>query len=145
MIPAGEKKKFKGKDPREDTITGTANILFVDDEDMICEMSSYILGELGYNVIFCYNGLNAVEHYRKSWKEIDLVILDITMPVMDGIEAFTEMRKINPKIKALIITGHLLQNKEQEILKLGPKGILYKPYRNVELSQLITKILDTDM
>ncbi len=88
---------------------------------------------------------SVLEEYRKYWRGIDLVILDIAMPVLDGIEAFIEMRKINPKIKALIISGHFIEERKQEILKLGMKDILQKPYRNFELLQLIINTLATDI
>ena len=85
---------------------GSARILVVDDEELVRDMVSEMLRILGYQVTVCSNGEDGLSYYRDSWQHIDLVILDMVMPKMGGRDAFIAMRKINPKIKALLASGY---------------------------------------
>lgn len=121
--------------------TGSANILFVDDEDMLCDMVAEMLGELGYTVTVCHNGSDAVQHYRRTWKDIDLVILDMVMPVMAGGEAFDHMKEINPDIQAIIASGFSIEREARRMLEDGAAGFIQKPFCRAELSQKVAQVL----
>ena len=119
-----------------------ANILLVDDEKMVCDTVSRMLETLGHKVIIAQNGIDAVNEYRHSWKLIDLVILDMSMPGMDGNDTFLEMRKINPDITALLSSGYSMDGEIEKILKKGIRGFIQKPFRQETLSQSIFNILN---
>ncbi|MFC1671117.1 PAS domain S-box protein [Spirochaetota bacterium] len=123
------------------TISGSANILLVDDEDIVCKVATKMLEVLGYKVIVCKNGLEAINEYKKSWQHIDLVILDMIMPEMNGRDTFIEMKKINPKISALLSSGYSMDDDTKEIFQQGIKGFIQKPYNKSEISQKIADVL----
>jgi two-component system, cell cycle sensor histidine kinase and response regulator CckA len=120
---------------------GHGSILLVDDEEMIREIASQMLQNLGYTVKTCKDGREAVDYYRASHGAIDLVILDMIMPRLNGREAFLEMRKINPGIRALLSSGFSVDGEAQEVMKLGIKGFVQKPYRMKEMADKISEVL----
>ncbi|MFZ5867509.1 MAG: PAS domain-containing hybrid sensor histidine kinase/response regulator [Thermodesulfobacteriota bacterium] len=116
-------------------------ILLVDDEASLREMLSEMLQEMGMAVIAAADGSEGVEIYRRRWQEIDLVILDMIMPRMNGKEAFIEMRRINPSVKVLLSTGYGAETALTEALAEGIAGFVPKPYTVDELSQAIAAAL----
>ena len=100
-----------------------------------------MLESLGYTVSACSNGEEAVEFYRHSWKKVDLVIVDMIMPTMDGEQTFAVMRTINPEAVVLITSGYSLDGKAQNMITRGAKGFIQKPYRMGELSAKIVEVL----
>jgi CheY-like chemotaxis protein len=124
-------------DAKEKNSRGT--ILLVDDDSCIREsLSAYLRGN-DYGVFTAVDGLDAVEKYGKDGgSAIDLVILDMVMPRMDGREAFIKMKEINPSIKAIGITGYSNYTKE-EMAALGMKNMLHKPFAFEELSSIIAE------
>lgn len=113
------------------------HILLVDDEHLVLESANRILKGLGHTVVCCQNGAEAVGYYKAHWENLDLVILDMVMPVMDGRTAFLEMQRINPAVKVLLSSGYSLEEKTQELLNQGVSDFLQKPYR---IDQLISRI-----
>ena len=137
-----KRNKAKKSKSHPKSLKGTAHILLVDDEEMISQVASEMLKLCGYTVSISKNGADAVEFYKENFKSIDLVILDMVMPVMGGKEAFIEMKKINPDIKALLSSGYSVENEAQRVLNKGAKGFIQKPYHKRELFEEITKILN---
>jgi two-component system, cell cycle sensor histidine kinase and response regulator CckA len=91
-----------------------ATILLVDDEEIVVNYTSRLLRKNGYNVTVRTDGLEAVDYYTEHWKSIDLVILDMVMPIMDGNAAYQRMKKINDDIHVLFCSGH------------DPKGVMHE-------------------
>lgn len=119
----------------------SANILFVDDEVPLCDMVSEMLGNLGYQVTVCRNGRDAVEYFRRAWRDIDLVIMDLVMPLMSGSEALGEMRRIDPNVTAVVASGYSMEGEAQQLLEDGARAFVQKPFRRAELSQTIAEVL----
>jgi CheY-like chemotaxis protein len=112
-------------------------ILLVDDDNFIRESLSAFLRGNDYSVFTAIDGLDAVEKYEKTnGGAIDLVILDMVMPRMDGKEAFVKMKAINPSIKAIGITGYTNYTQE-EMAALGMKKMLHKPFAFEELLNVV--------
>jgi CheY-like chemotaxis protein len=123
----GDEKKSRG------------TILLVDDDSCIRESLSAFLRGDDYGVFTAVDGLDAVEKYGKTGGgSIDLVILDMVMPRMDGREAFVKMKEINPSIKAIGITGYSNYTQE-EMTALGMKRMLHKPFSFEELSRVVAE------
>jgi CheY-like chemotaxis protein len=118
-----------------------ARILLVEDEEMIRNVASAMLERLGYAVYVCDNGQDAVDHYREEWQNIDLIILDVIMPELDGEETFIAMQEINPALKVLVSSGYSLDDKTQNIIQKGAKGFIQKPYRKGALSVKVAEVL----
>jgi len=116
-------------------------ILFVDDEGTVRETTATLLRSHGYDVLTCADGREAVACYGESWKNIDLVILDMNMPVMNGRDAFLLMQKINPGVRAILATGFSLDASAREILDEGASAYIQKPFRIRELVDQIEQVL----
>jgi two-component system, cell cycle sensor histidine kinase and response regulator CckA len=113
--------------------SASARILVVDDEESVRECTATMLRHKGYRVVTCKDGAEAIDYYGKSWQRIDLVILDMNMPVMNGHDAFIAMRGINAGIRAMLATGYSLDDNAQEILHEGALSYIQKPFRMHEL------------
>jgi len=130
-LPAGQ-QDF-GQPQALPDLAGTGSILIVDDEEMIRSIAAQILKIAGYQVQTCADGQEAVELYSRQHQNIDLVIMDMVMPRLDGREAFAQMRKINPKVKVLLSSGFSEDGDAQAILQDGALGFIQKPYHSAEL------------
>jgi PAS domain S-box-containing protein len=139
VMSVAPEKKAAG--PLTDDLTGQGRILLVDDEEMVREAAQNLLKHLGYDVYTCSDGAEAVGFYSEHQNEIDLVIMDMIMPVMNGMDAFIKLKKINPKVKVLISSGFSAGRESNELFKLGLKGYLGKPYHLADLAAKIKKVI----
>lgn len=114
-------------------------ILVVDDEEMIRIVTSDILRALGYQVILCNDGREAIECYLEKGETIDLVILDLMMPEIDGFETFARLKKINPDVKVILSSGYSLDGQIQELLDQGALDFIQKPFKVSQLTQSLTR------
>ncbi|MCH2205596.1 MAG: response regulator [Lentisphaerales bacterium] len=126
----------------EDAWRGDETVLVVDDEDMIWEILIENLQELGYTVILAEHGEDAVQIFQENPGFIDVVILDMVMPKMNGREAFGELKKIDENVKVLLSSGYMAEGEAGDLLENGAKGFLRKPYKMIDLAKMIRKILD---
>jgi len=130
---------------REEKIpTGHETVLFVDDEEMIIDVSKEMLKTLGYEVLTARNGREAIEVYKENRDRIDIVIMDMIMPEMGGGEAYDRLKEINPDIKVLLSSGYSINGQAKEILERGCNGFVQKPYSIKDLSRTIREVLDKD-
>lgn len=123
---------------------GSGMILLVDDEEMIRRMATTMLSSLGYQVQCASDGLDALEVYRNSADKIDLVILDMIMPHMNGPDCFRELKKFDPDVKAILSSGYSRDGAVQDVLDEGMLGFTQKPYRMRELAGLVASVLRDD-
>jgi CheY-like chemotaxis protein len=141
-LPASDKRVSGGKKPTGEIIEGSEMILLVDDEDMILTVGEQILDRLGYKVIIAKGGEEAIELYKVNQEKIDMVILDMIMPDVDGKMAYEKLREINPDIKVLLSSGYSITGQAQEILDKGCNGFIQKPFNLKDLSLKLRDILD---
>jgi CheY-like chemotaxis protein len=144
-LPAEAKRKDMQVEPNleDEALYGTETILLVDDEDMIWDVIIDMLQELGYSVILAGNGLDAVEIYRDNPGLIDLVMLDMVMPELDGHGAFFRLKEIDPNVRVLLSSGYVSEEDARDVLDAGAVGFLQKPYRMVDLARKIRSIFAT--
>jgi CheY-like chemotaxis protein len=128
----------------EVSIRKEAKVLLVDDDELVRNLVSNMLRSLGHKAVICKDGLEALELYRQSWREFDLVILDMMMPRMNGRDAFVNMRSINKDIKALLISGFSIEGEAQSLLDAGMKGFIQKPFNFSDFSKVVGKILNDE-
>ncbi|MBN1758873.1 MAG: PAS domain S-box protein [Chitinispirillaceae bacterium] len=121
--------------------TGTGMVLVVDDTPLIREMMEEALIDAGYSVHTCNDGNEALSWYRENHAACDLVILDYTMPDLNGKECFTSMKKVNPTVKAVLTSGHAVDNEIGRTLDAGVISFLQKPFEVDDLTALVRKIL----
>ena len=124
------------------TIKAGTRVLLVDDEEIIRDITSQMLQEKGCQIVTFPDGQKAVEYYREHYREVDVVMLDMIMPKMDGLETYRLMKNINPCIKALLSSGYSMEEQAQELLNDGVNGYLQKPYRLADLIDQIGKALE---
>jgi CheY-like chemotaxis protein len=115
-------------------------VLLVDDEETVREIGREMLQELGFTVVTANDGRDAVEKFRAA-PRIAFVLLDLTMPVMDGAQCFSELRQLDPEVKVIMSSGY----HEQEVTELfagkGVAGVIQKPYHFSALREGVRKIL----
>ena len=116
-----------------------AKILVVDDAAFIRMRCTKLLIQSGYEVVEAATGVQAVEAYKAS--RPDVVLLDITMPDMDGLAALKEMRKIDPEARIAMLSAMGQQAVVMEALKAGAKDFVVKPYEPERLLGTIQKLL----
>jgi CheY-like chemotaxis protein len=103
------------------------SILVVDDEPMALNLARQILGEAGFQVMTAASGFECIELCRSKPNAFDLVILDLTMPGMNGYETFARLRTICPELTIVISTGFIAQEKLNQMLAEGLTGFMRKP------------------
>ncbi len=141
-IPASEKKVMQQKTKPQEIQKGNETILLVDDEDMVIHATSEMLETLGYSVNVARSGEEAIVFCRKNNDKIDLVILDIVMPAMNGGEAYSILKEINPQIKVLLSSGYSVNESVTKMLDNGCQGFIQKPFSLIQLSQKVREVLD---
>lgn len=122
-------------------IHGQGHILVVDDEDIICEVTADALEMLGYEVSVCKDGTTAVEFFRDSQDKVDLVILDLVMPDMNGWTVCRKIKEINPNVKVLLTSGFTKDTIPEKALHEAVDGFLEKPVQIIELSRIVAQTL----
>jgi CheY-like chemotaxis protein len=120
---------------------GTGTILLVDDEESLIALGARMLEHLGFTVLTAADGLQAVDLYRERGKEIDLVLMDMTMPHMDGAEAFGELRRLNPEVRVVLASGYSHEDVASRFAGKGLDGVLQKPYTLLKLREALAGLL----
>ncbi len=117
-------------------------IMIVDDEDFVTLLAQRVLTDEGYRVVTAKDGFQALDIYKKLGDKIELVILDFTMPIMDGSEVFNELRMINPQVPVVLSSGFTEQDKLKWMLAKGLRGFIPKPYTQQKLLLQVRSTLD---
>ena len=115
-------------------------VLVVDDEESILQVASDILSYLGYSVVTSPSGQQAVDLLLQGARP-DLVLLDVIMPGMDGVETFRKLREIEPDLPILISTGYAEGSAVQSLADEGVAGFVNKPYAIEALGKRLEQIL----
>ena len=127
--------------PTQKGRTGHGRILVVDDEETVRTVLSAMLSSAGYEVVTACDGEEAVTYYRDHGHEIDLVILDMSMPKLDGRACFRALEAINPIVDIIISTGHAVEGVAHDLLRDGRGGLLQKPYLRDRLFDEVERVL----
>ena len=128
-------------DAKEDA-SGT--ILLVEDEELLRTMGEELLEAMGFTAITAENGREALRIYRDRSGEIDVILLDLIMPVVGGIEAYHELRTISPTVPIIICSGYGVDSVEDVIAQDQHAGFVHKPYKPGELRDVIVKMMKGD-
>ncbi len=128
--------------PRQEKSISSLNILLIEDEQVICEVTGKMLAREGHNVRCFTSSRKALDYYRSNWKKTDVVILDMVMPEMDGRETYFKMKKINPAVNVIIASGYSFNQEINDVMKSGVKAFIQKPYTIGELRENISRITE---
>ena len=141
FLPASLNRADPGLAAEEPIIKGTETILIVDDEPDILEIGKEMLEALGYRVYAASNGSQAIDIYKNNIHRIQLIILDMIMPDMNGEQTYAQLIKIDPDVKVLLSSGFSQNDQAARILEKGCNGFIQKPFKIQLLSQTIRKII----
>lgn len=120
---------------------GSGTILLVDDEDPIRAIGARMLRHLGFDVLLASDGDEAVELFRQHKDEITCVLLDLTMPRMDGEEALGQLRRINSDVCTILASGYGESEIAERFAGKRLAGFLHKPYSLSDLSDILRRAL----
>jgi two-component system cell cycle sensor histidine kinase/response regulator CckA len=141
-VPLSAQKPTSESPVKDRLIRGSETILLVDDEAMILEVGKALLEKLGYGVVVANGGQEAFDAAKQNDGAIDLVILDLVMPGMDGGHVFDGIRRIHPQMPVILSSGYAIDGQAEEIMKRGCNGFIQKPFNISELSRKIRAVLD---
>jgi two-component system, cell cycle sensor histidine kinase and response regulator CckA len=120
---------------------GSGTILLADDEESLRALGAEMLESLGFAVLTAEDGRQALELFKQRSAEITLVILDLTMPHMDGVETFRALRQLNPGIKIILASGYTQEDVASRFAGKGLSGVLQKPFSIDKLTRLLAAAL----
>jgi two-component system, cell cycle sensor histidine kinase and response regulator CckA len=117
---------------------GRRLVLLVEDEPLLRDLARQMLERLGYEVSTAADGAEAVEVFRREYKEISCVLLDLTMPRMDGWETLSALRALQPDIPVVLTSGYDEVRLMEDLHRERPQAFLHKPYRMKDLKEALT-------
>jgi len=141
-LPVAEEKcSIEHCPEKEDILKGSGVILLVEDEDVVRETVASMLKELGYTVYTAENGKIGADEYKKHSDEIDLVILDMIMPEMNGKDCFYAIKEFDENAKIILSSGFSREEDVFELKENGLKAFIKKPFYISELNKVIHSII----
>ena len=126
-----------------DSARAKQSILVVDDEPMALTLVKRILTEAGYDVVTAQSGFECLDLFRQHPYGFNLVLLDLTMPFMDGEETFQRLREIRADMPVALCTGFVQQEKLDRLMSAGLAGFLRKPVAPDEIVSLVRSMLQS--
>jgi len=129
LLPASDQLVASEQAGLHDKVwTPQGAVLIVDDEETIREVAAMMLEGIGFSIFTAENGLDALEIYRRHQHEIVGVLMDMTMPKMDGKACFRELRRMNADVKVILSSGYNEQDATSRFVGQGLAGFIQKPY-----------------
>jgi len=116
-------------------------VLVVDDEDHVRELCMQFVTHLGYEAIGVADGNQALKTLSDLGHDIALVILDLTMPVMDGVLTFQELRRIRPDVLVILSSGCNMEDVSERFINDRPAGFIQKPFQIHDMKEKIAQVI----
>jgi CheY-like chemotaxis protein len=133
----------KGKPESRVSPKKTRCVMVVDDEPMALVLAKQVLSQAGFDVVPAQSGFEALDLFRKHLGRFDLILLDLSMPVMDGEETFNRLRAIDSQVVVLLNTGFIEKHRLDRMMAAGLAGFLRRPYRPDEVIEQIQSVLES--
>jgi CheY-like chemotaxis protein len=141
LLPLAAENVDSGVPPEKRVRTERSlRVLAVDDDPGVRDLVLDLLRAAGHQAVGASDGRQALALYRERWKELDLVLLDMVMPEMDGQDTFHALRRVNPAARVIILSGYSLEGKVQGLLSDGAAGFLRKPISMADLDQMLAQV-----
>ena len=141
-LPATDLQEVDDIENSTEMVKGNEAILLVDDEESTIQVEELMLRKLGYQVVPALSGQKAVELYKEKMVDLDLVALDMIMPEMNGKDTYEALKRINPEVKVLLVSGYSQNKQIDELMDQGCHGFIQKPFDIVQLSQKLREVLE---
>jgi len=143
LLPAGSRAApGEGAVEAEPQWRGSGTILFVDDDPGIRTLGRRLLERIGFSVLTAADGRECLEIYGQRPEEISCIILDLSMPVMDGAEALGELRRIRADVRVILSSGYGDEEIARRFMEAPPAGFIQKPYRLASLVRTLRTVLE---
>jgi PAS domain S-box-containing protein len=146
LFPAApdEPSLLPGVNPVPPPWQGHDTLLLVDDEETVRVLGKQMIERLGFRCHAAAGGAEALEYFRIYHDEVTVVLLDLTMPHMDGEETYRALRRLVPAVRVVISSGYTQQDVTQRFAGLGIAGCIQKPYRFATLTAVLRAALDAE-
>jgi two-component system, cell cycle sensor histidine kinase and response regulator CckA len=147
MLPAAKAVRPACDLPEKHAILPASGgtILIVDDEPLILQYCREMIKSLGFSVFSAHKAEEAITIFKEHHRDIDVTILDLIMPKMNGLQLLEALRSINPEIKTIITTGHTLDSRISEKITRGSHQYLKKPYTRDQLANSIAILMASEV
>jgi PAS domain S-box-containing protein len=142
FFPATDQELLVVPERNDTTLSGTETVLVVDDEEVILNMVETVLRKEGYTVVTARNGQDAVNLAQDLDGSIDVIVLDMGMPVLDGPKAFPLLMKARPDAKIIVCSGYDVNGDCQLLLDNGAVAFIKKPFQLNDLLREIRQAVD---
>ncbi len=142
LPPAAAPAEVRETPPAPAPWRGSGTILVVDDEELIRYVARRLITRLGFDVVVAANGREGVEAFRNAAGRVRAVLLDLTMPVMDGAAALREIHGIDPNVPILLTSGF---NQAEALARFGVhdwSGFLHKPFLPEQLAEALRRVVE---
>jgi CheY-like chemotaxis protein len=141
LLPSGLEQRFD-----EALIAGAPNqrkhsILVVDDEPMALELLHGVLSDAGYEVAVAQSGFESLDLFRRDTHAFDLILTDLSMPLMDGEETFERLRQMSPTVNVVLMAGFVDSGRLEKMMNNGLSGFVGKPFAPVEILAVVTSVI----
>ena len=141
LLPSGLEQRFD-----EALIAGVPNqrkhsILVVDDEPMALELLHGVLTDAGYEVAVAQSGFESLYLFRRDTHAFDLILTDLSMPLMDGEETFERLRQMSPTVNVVLMAGFVDSGRLEKMMNNGLSGFVGKPFAPVEILAVVTSVI----
>ena len=121
--------------------TAPRTIAIIDDEHVILDSLNLILTSMGYATMRFTRAQHLLDYCVDNPRSLDLFILDMGLPGMDGLECFTRLKELDPKARVIISTGYINDSRTEQAMNLGAMALLEKPFVMQSIATVITKVL----
>ncbi|NTW53578.1 MAG: PAS domain-containing protein [Chlorobaculum sp.] len=143
-LPIVENKPVAKAEEKPQAAKYAANVLFIDDEPAAIHMVTIMMTKLGYNIRAENSPLEALKLFRKQPDQFDLIITDLTMPDMTGLQLTTELHKISPSIPVILMTGYgKIIDHDTPLRHYGINRLLKKPVKLAQLASAVNEVLSS--
>jgi CheY-like chemotaxis protein len=141
LLPSDLEQRFD-----EALIAGAPNqrkhsILVVDDEPMALELLHGVLTDAGYEVAVAQSGFESLDLFRRDTQAFDLILTDLSMPLMDGEETFERLRQMSPTVNVVLMAGFVDSGRLEKMMNNGLSGFVGKPFAPVEILAVVTSVI----
>lgn len=141
LLPSDLEQRFD-----EALIAGAPNqrkhsILVVDDEPMALELLHGVLSDAGYEVAVAQSGFESLDLFRRDTNAFDLILTDLSMPLMDGEETFERLRQMSPTVNVVLMAGFVDSGRLEKMMNNGLSGFVGKPFAPVEILAVVTSVI----
>jgi len=142
-LPASESEIKNEKEPKSEVTSGVGTILVIEDEEMVMDVSTTMLRKLGHHVLEAKTGKEAVDIAENFGSDIDLALLDIQLPDMEGTKIYPLIKEARPNLKVIVCSGYTLEGPAQEIIDAGAQDFIQKPFSITTLSEKMKDVLES--